>query len=213
MKIHNYPGLFIDIEGLDGAGASTQVESVAHSLKGLGVKPILTKEPTAGLIGTLIRRALQKKISLPADSLQLLFVADRGEHLEKQIIPALKKGRMVITDRYLWSTVAFGSIGSEKEWLLDLNRNFILPDLTFFIEVDPLVCLKRIAVDKSRQGIELFEGKERLTQAWDAYRWLSEKYWWAQIMMVDGEKPKEQVTAAILARLQIHPKFKKMLKA
>jgi dTMP kinase len=201
----------VDIEGLDGAGASTQVKLVGESLRKLGISPLLTKEPTSGVIGRLIRQALQKKINLVPESLQLLFVADRAQHLEKEIIPALQKGKVVITDRYLWSTVAFGSIGSEKEWLLDLNRNFILPDLSFFVEVEPEVCLQRIGRDKARSGLELFEKRERLEQAWDVYQWLSEKYWWAQIMMIDGEKPKEEVAAAILARLKIHPKFKKIV--
>ncbi len=211
MKIHNYPGFFVDIEGLDGSGASTQVALVSQKMKEMGIQPFATKEPTNGPVGELIRKILKgghKNIS-PV-SLRLLFAADGGFHLDQEIIPRLKKGRMVITDRYAWSSVAFGSVDLSKEWLFELNKDFILPDLTFFIEVEPDVCLERLVEEK--KGVALFRKKEELMHTWDTYRWLAEKYWWAQITMVDGEKPEEEVAEAILARLKVHPKFKKMLK-
>ena len=111
MKIHNYSGFFVDIEGLDGSGSSTQVRLVAQILKKEGIKPHTTKEPTDGPIGRLVRRALKGEFnSLPPASLQLLFAADRGSHLTGEIIPLLKKKKMIITDRYAWSSVAYGSI-------------------------------------------------------------------------------------------------------
>lgn len=207
MKLNPYKGFFVDIEGLDGSGASTQVRLVAKELRRLGVRPYLTKEPTEGEIGKLIRQVLQRKVSLPPDSLQLLFAADRGEHLQREIIPKLEKERMIITDRYAWSTVAFGSVDLSKEWLLDLNRDFILPDLTIFIEVSPEICLQRIAKERQRQGVELFEEEEHLNQTWDTYHWLAQKYWWAQIAVVDGEREKEEVTADILDQIKKHSKF------
>ncbi|MFZ5366227.1 MAG: dTMP kinase [Patescibacteria group bacterium] len=210
MKIHQLPGFFIDIEGLDGSGVSTQVRLVAKSLRREGIKPFVTKEPTTGPVGKLIRQVLQRKISLPADSLQLLFAADRGEHLQREIIPKLEKGRMVITDRYAWSTVAFGSVDLSKEWLLDLNRDFILPDLTIFIEVSPEICLERIVRDEKRQGVELFEEEEHLEETWDTYHWLGQKFWWAQIAVVDGEREKEEITEEILSIIKKHPKFRKI---
>lgn len=209
MKIHNFPGFFIDIEGLDGSGASTQVGLVGRELQKTGQIFHLTKEPTNGPIGKLIRQILRGKTSLPAGSLQLLFAADRGEHLSKEIIPRLEKGEVVITDRYSWSSIAFGSIDLDKEWLFSLNKNFIFPDLTVFIEVDPEVCLERITKDKSRTGVELFEEGEKLMNVWETYQWLASKYWWANIAVVDGEKEKEKVTAEIIGHLKKHHKFKK----
>lgn len=210
MKIHQLPGFFVDIEGLDGSGASTQVRLVARELRKLGGRPYLTKEPTEGAIGKLIRQILQRKISLPPDSLQLLFAADRGEHLQREIIPQLEKGRMVITDHYAWASVAFGSVHLSKEWLLDLNRDFILPDLTIFLEVAPEICLERLA--KERGGVVLFEEEEHLAQTWDTYHWLAQKYWWAQIAVVDGEQEKELVRDEILKVIKDHPKFRRVKK-
>lgn len=210
MKLNPYSGFFIDIEGLDGCGASTQVKALNRELGKEGINPYLTKEPTRGPIGKLVRQALQGQFnSLPPSSIQMLFAADRGKHLNEDIIPRLKRGRMVVTDRYAWSAVAYGSINLSKEWLLDLNKDFILPDLTIFIEVSPEVCLERIA--KEREGVELFEKEEKLEHAWDTYQWLATKYWWAPIVVVDGEQEKEKVTKDILHFIFKHPKFKKLL--
>jgi len=209
MKIHNYPGFFIDIEGLDGSGSSTQVRLVAKELKKEKIKPYLTKEPTKGPIGRLVRQALEGKFNaLPPASIQLLFAADRGRHLNVEIIPQLEKRKMVITDRYAWSSVAFGSVELSREWLLNLNKDFILPDLTIFIEVSPAICLKRIA--KEKKGIELFEERGKLERAWDAYHSIVSKYWWTHIAVVDGEKEKKEVTEDILAHIKKHPKFRRV---
>lgn len=207
MKVHNFPGYFIDIEGLDGSGTSTQVRLVARELKKQGFAPFLTKEPSQGPVGKLIRQALEKKTVLPAASLQLLFAADRGDHLDRKIIPRLEKGEMVITDRYLWSSIAFGSIDLSRTWLLDLNKNFFLPDLTVFIEVSPDVCLERIA--KERVGVELFEEEEKLSRAWSTYHSLATKYWWAQIELVNGLQEKKEVTKEIIMAILRHSKYKK----
>lgn len=208
MKIHSYPGFFIDIEGLDGSGSSTQVRLVAKELRTEKIKPYLTKEPSKGPIGKLVRQALEGKFdALSPASIQLLFAADRGRHLNTEIIPQLEKGKMVITDRYAWSSVAFGSVELSREWLLSLNQDFILPDLTIFIEVSPSVCLERIA--KEGKGVELFEKREELEQAWDAFHSLVSKYWWTNMAVVDGEQKREEVTADILKHIRKHPKFRR----
>lgn len=209
MKIHNFPGWFIDIEGLDGSGASTQVALVTRELKKQGIKPYLTKEPTEGPIGQLVGQALRGEWnSLPPASLQLLFAADRGRHLNEEIIPRLKQGELVITDRYAWASVAFGSVNLSKEWLIELNRDFIFPDLTIFIDTAPETCLKRLK--KERSGVELFDQEELLQDTWETYQWLVSKYWWVDIAVVDGEKSRQKVTAEIMALLKKRPKFKKM---
>lgn len=211
MKIHNYPGFFIDIEGLDGSGSSTQVKLVAKALKKEGIKIYTTKEPSKGPIGKLVRQALKGEFdALPPASVQLLFAADRGRHLNEEIIPRLEKKEMVITDRYAWSSVAFGSVELSQTWLLELNKDFILPDLTIFIEVSPDICLQRIA--KEREGIELFEEEEKLARAWDTYHSLVSKYWWTHIEVVDGEQKKEMVKDDILRTIKNHPKFRRMKK-
>lgn len=208
MKIHNYPGFFVDIEGLDGSGSSTQVRLIAKALKEEGIKAYTTKEPTRGPIGKLVRKALKGEFnSLPPSSVQLLFAADRGRHLNEEIIPRLKKGQMVVTDRYAWSSVAFGSVDLAQNWLLELNKDFILPDLTVFIEVPPDVCLERIT--KEKEGLELFEKEEHLAQAWGAYHALVSKYWWTHMVIANGEQKKKEVTEEILSHIRRHSKFRK----
>lgn len=209
MKIHKYPGFFIDIEGLDGSGSSTQVRWVNKELEELGINPYLTSEPSNGPIGNLARSALKGEFdSLPPASIQLLFAADRGQHLEKEIIPRLKKGEMVITDRYAWSSIAYGSIDLPQTWLFDLNKDFILPDLSIFLEVAPDVCLERIA--KENKGVELFEEEEKLEQAWSTYHSLASKYWWAQIILINGGSQRSKVTQEILSIISRQPKFRKI---
>lgn len=208
MKIHNYPGFFVAIEGLDGCGSSTQLQRVAKVLREEKISVFSTKEPTNGPIGKLIKNVLNGKCCLlPPASLQLLFAADRGCHLASSIIPRLKKGEMVITDRYAWSSVAYGSIDLNTEWLFGLNKNFILPDLTIFLEVSPEVCLERLR--RERKSLELFEEAEKLELAWATYHFLVSKYWWTFMLVVDGEQKRQQVTKAILTKIRSHPKFKK----
>lgn len=211
MKIHNYPGFFVDIEGLDGSGSRTQVRLVARALAREKIRVYTTKEPTRGPIGKLVRQALKGQFnSLPPASVQLLFAADRGRHLKKEIIPRLKKEKMIITDRYAWSSVAFGAVNLDREWLLGLNRDFILPDLTVFLEVSPHVCLKRLA--KKKSSLELFKKRADLEQVWDTYHSLVSKYWWTHMAVVDGEQEEERVTEDILAHIKKNPKFRRIIR-
>ena len=151
----NY-GKFIVIEGLDGSGATTQVELLVNYLKEKGLEVYSTKEPTDNVIGGLIRGALTGVYKLPDTSLQLLFSADRGHHLSRFIEPALNRGFWVVCDRYMWSTVSFGSITLDKNWLLDLQKFFRIPDLSIFLDVDPKECIKRIK--KARPPLEEIYG-------------------------------------------------------
>ncbi|QQR93406.1 dTMP kinase [bacterium] len=191
--------LFIDIEGLDGSGSSTQASLLSEYLNQKSLKTIATKEPTDNVIGGLIRGTLTGTISdMPPTALQLLFVADRLHHLHKFILPALEVSN-VITDRYLWSTVAFGGISIDRDWLLDIQKDVQLPDLTFFIKLDPEECVKRI--HKNRFDIELFEKVDKLTKAWENYLWLKEKFP-EKIFIIDGHQEKQKVLEDIVKVLE-----------
>ncbi len=205
MKKHNYPGLFIAFEGLDGSGSSTQTDLLTSNLKNSGLNTVGTKEPTNNLIGGLIRAALTKSWKSSPECLQLLYTADRAHHLEREIIPALEKGKIVITDRYLFSTIAFGSLDLEKKWLLEINDQFILPDTTFFIRVSPKVCINRISCD--RNEFELFEEEQKLKKVLSAYDKLSkEKY---KIVTINGEKSVAQIETEVLFHVNKLVKTKK----
>jgi len=182
-------GKFIVFEGIDGAGLTTQANLLEKALKKAGYKVVLTKEPTNGLIGGLIRACLKNEWKTSLLSLQLLFAADRAHHLEKEILPALKKGKIVICDRYLLSTIAYGMISLEKEWLKFINSKFLQPDLTILLDLSVEVSLKRIKL--SRFGAELFEKKEELRKVRKNYLKLAKEF--PNVYVIDASRSIEEV--------------------
>jgi dTMP kinase len=110
MKKNKYPGLLIAMEGLDGSGLSTQTKRVVEVFRKNDTGVYLTKEPTNNVIGGLVRGVLSGVYELEPEAVQLLFSADRSHHLSREIIPMLKGGNTVVCDRYVWSTIAFGSL-------------------------------------------------------------------------------------------------------
>jgi len=188
-------GIFIVIEGLDGSGSTTQVELLTDFLKLNGIGAVQTKEPTDNVIGGLIRGALTGVYSLPPVSIQLLFSADRSHNLKRLIEPKIEEGYWVVSDRYMWSTIAFGSLDLDKNWLLDTQKYFVKPDLTIFLKVNPKKCVERIT--KNRYDIELFEEEQKLKKVWACYAWLAKKFP-KQIKIIDGEGNKDEVFERIV---------------
>lgn len=201
MKKNSYSGKFIVFEGLDGSGQSTQAQKLVDFLNRPEQKlkfgcagAHLTKEPTPNLIGGLIRSQLNGDWKSSQECLQLLFTADRAHHLEKEIIPFLERGITVVCDRYFFSTVAFGSIAiKDEKWLLDLNKNFLLPDYLFLLKVSPKICVSRI--HGTRYSVELFEKENILAQVWKEYDKLSRKF--DNVYVINGEKSLEEVFETI----------------
>ena len=153
-------GLMIVFEGPDGSGQTTQTELLVRWFERKGKKVFMTKEPTNGAIGGLIRAILRKEWKRDMRTLQLLFTADRSYHLKSEILPLLKKGVNVVCDRYILSTLAFGSLEEDIEWLKQINSKFPQPDLTFILNVPGRICANRIA--KSRFSFEFFEEAKKL---------------------------------------------------
>jgi len=200
--------LFIAFEGLDGAGSSTQAKLLEEWFKNKGNVVVLTKEPTHTLIGGLIKSALKKEWKTSPTALQLLFCADRGHHLFYEIEPALDAGKVVITDRYLFSTIAFGAINSnknDKDWLTCLNSKFRIPDLTFYIDVPPEVCLQRIK--RNRFSTELFEEKSKLSQVRENYKSFKNNF--DNFFEIDGTKKIEEIHSDIINIVENHLKSNK----
>lgn len=190
MNFNKYPGNLIAFEGLDGSGQSTQANLLALFLRKKRYLVVLTKEPTLdSRAGEKIRKILDREIQVEPSELQQLFAQDRKEHLENLIIPNLKKGKIVISARYFLSSLAFGSPESDMEWLIKLNSDFILPDITFILDVPPEVCLERIR--KRGKKRNLFEEKERMTQALENYRLLSKRF--INTYWINGNLPEKEV--------------------
>jgi dTMP kinase len=144
------------LEGIDGSGKTTQAAFLNdYIVNGLGMECLLTAEPTKSKLGLYIRGNLMD-LKLNPYTMQLLFTADRAEHVSSEIIPALNKGMWVISDRYYFSTIAYavltGLAEKQRDALLAVNRTFIQPDLTVFLDVDP-----RKQLLGGRGRLEVFE--------------------------------------------------------
>jgi dTMP kinase len=187
----NYPGKFIVVEGLDGSGKSSQVDLLIDYLKEQGKDVVVTREPTLDSdAGKKIKQALKKEITIEPLELQKLYVQDRKEHLDNKVIPALKDGKFVISSRYAFSTFAYGySDGLNLDKLVEMNSQFLLPDLTIIVDVDPESCIKRI--EGRGDPKELFEQKEKLEKVNEIYKKLPSMF--ENVVVVDGRKNIEEV--------------------
>lgn len=204
MIPHGQPGLFIAFEGLDGAGTTTQVNLLSKRLASRGVEVMATSQPSSAFIGQLIRQILKGRWKASEQTIQLLFSADRSHHLEETVIPALAQGRVVVTDRYYFSTIAYGSHKLDPEWLIALQKNFISPDLTFLIEVPLKECLRRL--DRDRLIREIYEKKETLRRVAEGYRWVKERFP-GEIVTIDGTRSPRLIGQEVLNEVTKHPKI------
>jgi dTMP kinase len=193
-----YPGFFLIFEGLDGSGQSTQAQLLENRLQKEGRQVLLTKEPTNSLIGGLIRGALTSEWSPDPPTLQLLLAADRGHHLHRQILPALQQGRIVISDRYYLSALAYGSLNLERDWLRKINAHFLEPDCGFYLKVDPHTCLQRIL--DNRFELELFEKESELRRVARAYEEIVADC--PYMLTIDGEGSVAEIHERIYVALQ-----------
>jgi dTMP kinase len=197
-------GAFIVLEGLDGAGTSTQMQRLAASLRSSGHRVTATGEPSDLPIGQLIRRALRRRLpgrargqTLTHQALALLFAADRLDHLHQQILPALRKGEVVLCDRYLLSSLVYQGLTTRPAWVSQINRLAVLPDLTLFIDVDPRTAAARRA--KRGKEAELFEDEQMQRKVAARYRRvIRNRRRRERIISIDGTKSIEEVTAQAL---------------
>lgn len=149
---------FIVLEGLDGSGTTTQKQMIASHLIRENIPCYLTSEPTNLSIGKFIRNILASKESVERSTLARLFAADRSEHLHGKsgILQACADNKLVICDRYLFSSLAYQGydIGIEQVW--ELNKNFPLPGILFFLDIEPLEAEHRY---ETRSNLEIYENK------------------------------------------------------
>jgi dTMP kinase len=135
------PPLFIVLEGIDGSGTTTQLGLLERHLQGRGRRVHITREPSTGPIGRLLREILlgghKSPTGEPVDGLAmaLLFAADRRDHLTREIAPALAAGADVVSDRYLLSSLAYQAQEAERDWVAGLARDVRVPDLTLLLDL------------------------------------------------------------------------------
>jgi len=144
-------GVFICIEGLDASGKTTHAHRLVKSLLERGYTALYTTEPSSGQIGKFVRTyILQRKKRIQTVVEALLFAVDRVDHIERIIKPAIKEGKIVVSDRYVYSSLAYqGATGLNLDWIEEINKFAISPDLAIYIDVPPEVVIKRLKRKKS----------------------------------------------------------------
>ena len=190
----NNKGVFIVIEGLDGSGKTTQARLLSKKLS-KKYNIFLTTEPSRGKIGSYIREYyLYEKQRLPTDVEALLFAADRLEHVKKELVPALDKGKLVICDRYLHSSLAYqGSSGLSIDWIRGINSKALQPDIGIFIDLAPEVVLKRL--NRKKSVMETLETQQKVREI---YLKFVEN---GELVRIDGDKPKEDVATNLYSKV------------
>ena len=188
---------FIVLEGLDGSGTTTQLKMISERFRNNGMKCFPTMEPTESSIGKLIRDALRKNISIDAKTMALLFASDRNEHLYGRdgIIEFINNGYTAVSDRYLFSSIAYQSLSCGFEWVLGLN-DFPLPEYLFFIELSPEICQTRM---KNRESRELFDEIEIQEKILINYKKGINYYADSgmKVFYLDGNEPPEMINEKI----------------
>ena len=195
-------GRFIVLEGIDGSGTTTQAARLVASLRASGHAVVNTREPSDGPIGVVLRQALARRlVGLSDRALALLFAADRLDHLASVVEPALAEGKVVVSDRYVLSSLAYQGMRMPVGWVETLNAAARPADLTLYLEVDAGTAARR------RQGRggkeELFDADEVQRAVARAYGRVVRKYTRAQrVVRVDGRAAADEVAREILARVQ-----------
>lgn len=150
---HPYPGLLLAFEGVDGAGKTTQAARLQERLQALGFEALLTKEPTDSEYGRRIRQiAREGRIGITPEEELELFLKDRELDVNETILPVLKRGGIVLMDRYYFSNIAYqGALGLDAAEIQRINEErFPTPDLTLLFLIDPEVSTRRI--QEGREG-------------------------------------------------------------
>jgi dTMP kinase len=192
---------FLVLEGLDGAGTTTVAGLLKERLQASDLRVRLTAEPTDGAFGRLLRRHLAKEVDLAPSTAALVFTADRADHLSSVIRPALARGRVVISDRYLLSTLAYqGAGGVSMEAVLAASERFDIPDVTFVLEVPEEVRRARMS---ERPGLERYEEPEFDAELRASYAKAAEllRSRGHRIESIDASKSPSDIVSELIARL------------
>jgi dTMP kinase len=199
-------GRFIVLEGLDGAGTTTQADRLAARLRASGRRVHLTAEPSRGPAGAIVRQILRGRIGGGADARQafdgralaLLFAADRVDHVDAEIAPQLAAGVDVVCDRFTMSSLAYQGIQlGDMDWVAQVNRFATVPDLTIFLRVAPRVALRRrhrASVEREIFEVDAFQ--RRVARSYEAAieRLRRARH---RIVELDGGAPIDGVTDAV----------------
>jgi dTMP kinase len=193
-------GVLVAVEGIDGTGKSTQIRRLAATFRHLGYDVAALHEPTDSPWGRRLREALRARAHIlsPAQELDL-FLQDRRYDVATHITPSLEARKLVLLDRYYYSTMAYqGAHGIDPEEIRRRNEAFApRPDIVFLLLLAPKLALERIRAARG-QGADLFEQEAYLTRVDCIFRSLTG----AHIEPIDADQPIDVVTATLQRRIQ-----------
>ncbi|MBO6132087.1 MAG: dTMP kinase [Treponema sp.] len=208
---------FIVFEGIDGAGTSTQIEMLKNRPEAKDF--LFTAEPTSAPTGKFLRQMLKGDFPLQNESAAYLFAADRNEHVNGKLLTqgntlvtgikeACQSGRKVVSDRYLFSSLAYQSINCPPEVPRLLNSLFSLPQLLFYFEISPKDSLSRLG---DRNFREIYEKEDFLNRTVQEYHNVLSEYsekaknQGMKIVLIDAKKTKEEISANIWQEIKNLP--------
>jgi dTMP kinase len=215
FKRNQDKGKYIALEGIDGSGKTTQVEKLYEYFCKQGREVVKTREPRKqdGIIGKLIQEILLGKTKVPSIAFQYLFTADRVMHYEELILPALKKGKIVLSDRCFWSAIPYGIMdrGGDldentaqyilvAQSILSMYHQFTVPDFTFYLDIPLDTAMTRI--DESPDAREIYEDKKKLAKTIGGYKWLLKQFP-TEFIIVNGRNAVEEVTTKIITGISL----------
>ena len=191
------------IEGIDGSGTTLQTRAVGDWLTARGHRVLETREPSTGAIGALARQRLSVQTAAAPLTLALLFAADRLDHIASEVTPALAAGAVVVSDRYLMSSLAYQALDCDPAWVREINRHAPLPDLTLVLDVPADVAFNRAQRRTAGGGsvAERFDALDLQRRLADHYRRLHGDPGLGPMVVVDGDRPPEAVTDALAQAL------------
>lgn len=203
-------GKFVVLEGIDGAGTTTQTARLVERLRRDGETVVRsTREPSDGPIGSLVRQVLTGRIVAPGGlapgwaTMALLFAADRMDHVESEIEPVLAGGGVVVSDRYDASSLAYQSVSSGRggeaavDWIRQLNRHARRPDLTIVVDLDEDEAARRR--DARGEPAQLYEQNETQRALAAFYRELARHMPEDDVVVVSGDGTVDEVHERVLA--------------
>jgi len=194
---------FVVLEGLDGAGTTTQLKLIDAALARADIPHWITFEPTDLPSGRLVRQVLKGEVEARPETLARLFAADRNEHLYGKggILERLGRGELVVCDRYVFSSLAYQGLSCGPELPLLLNGAFPLPELLIYFSIPAALSMSRVEGRGSREIFETKPLQERISSLYESVisdyeaRGLS-------LLRVDASLPIAEVSARILQRLE-----------
>lgn len=197
-------GRFVVLEGLDGAGTTTQARLLGEALRAAGRAVHVTAEPSGGPAGALVRQVLQQRIGggrgggFDPHALALLFAADRLDHVAAEVEPRLAEGCDVVSDRYTLSSLAYqGLTTGDLAWVEVINRRAPAPDLTIFLRVRPGLALgRRQAAGTAPELYEVAAFQRRVARSYQRALELLRRRG-QRVEVLDGEAPVEEVASQV----------------